>query len=186
MPRVGALRVGQIFNGGVTGTLVLDLRGSKSVAGILKELTSQHTSLDVHAPHGAGAEARVAALVSTLLRHPTLQVLQIRALGQQLQQLAVYLADPTCGLKAINLSECVLKDEGAVALAKMLTVNQSITACDLSSNGIELGGSTALLQALKVNQSICAMNLDGNPCVFRASSKNPERQVLNWIQSESR
>ena len=62
-------------------------------------------------------------------------------------------------LTSIDLSRNVLQNDGAVAVANALRVNRSIKTLDLGYNGIGSEGAVALGKAINVNASMKKLNV---------------------------
>ena len=65
-------------------------------------------------------------------------------------------------LTLINLRYNKIGDDGARAVAKMLNVNHTLTSIDLRDNNIGDDGAQALAEMLKVNQALTSINLGDN------------------------
>ena len=161
----------------------------RQVESLLKPLRQgPWSSVNVKAPQGTDAAERMERLSDVLLKCPTIQLLQLRNLGQHVASMCPFLADVKCGLVAINLSMCALTDLDLIVLAQGLAPNRRITACDLSNNDIQLEGTRVLLDMMTQNTAICAINLTGNLAArgYKQSSKNHQRQILSRIDAECR
>ena len=65
-------------------------------------------------------------------------------------------------LQALYLSDNAIGDEGATALASMLTVNKTLQTLYLGLNDIGVEGATALASMLTVNKTLQELNLSDN------------------------
>ena len=68
----------------------------------------------------------------------------------------------TSAIEKLILSRCLIKDEGAKALADALKTNTSLIALNLSNNNVEDKGAASLADALKTNTSLIELNLSNN------------------------
>lgn len=78
------------------------------------------------------------------------------------QALAKVLSIPYTALEVINLGNNKIQKDGAISLAKALTLNSTLKSLDLRLNSIGNEGCNAIcLQACK-NKSLSSLNLSGN------------------------
>lgn len=71
-------------------------------------------------------------------------------------------AVPECdGLEEIRLSNCGIKDDGALAIFEKLRTSQSATMLDLNRNQLTEKCFDGLIQMLQVNKSIVRVELRG-------------------------
>lgn len=96
------------------------------------------------------------------------------------QTLCEFMANsPSINIKRLSLATNNIGDDGAVAIAEMLTKNRTLESIDLSNNLIDYDGFVALAQAMVENQTLKEIYLDGNyagamgsSAFFRGISKN--------------
>eukprot|EP00038_Savillea_parva_P001663 m.106288 g.106288 ORF g.106288 m.106288 type:complete len:679 (+) comp10579_c0_seq1:60-2096(+) len=93
-----------------------------------------------------------------------LQVVDIRQglTTEQTLKLAAALTSASCRVLKLILWECELGAQGAVAIAKTLTVNHTIRHVDLSYNSFGPEGGKAIAEALRFNQGVTYLDLSWN------------------------
>lgn len=94
-------------------------------------------------------------------------------------------AETTTALKYLDLSDNDITDDGAAALAKMLSTNSVLRTLDLSKNDIGSYGVEKLAEALQMNGMIIEINLDFNPDIVYDDSMKAIRRSLDENQASN-
>ena len=89
--------------------------------------------------------------------------------GVDFEILFAWLATSPVGVLSLKIDRHQIGDDGAVAFAKVLKVNNQLLAADLSHCGINAQGAAALADALKINTSLRTLNLAFNKIGFEGA-----------------
>jgi hypothetical protein len=85
------------------------------------------------------------------------------------EALATLLSSPDCRLKTVNVAWNMIRLDGAIAMAKSLAINESLTYLDLSFNSFGHDGGLALGEAILNNRTLKTLllannNIDSTAC----------------------
>lgn len=97
---------------------------------------------------------------------PSLQELDLKGLrlgDEGIIQICRGLRSEGCALKSLDISRNNIGDTGTLALAAVLSQNQTLVDLDLGHNNIGRDGAIAIANALTTNSSLQNMKLNNNP-----------------------